>query len=226
MFPGPLAHSITGRALDQNICTLNALNIRDYAEDKHKTVDDSPFGGGVGMVLKPDVVHRALDFAYGQYPLKPAVIYFTPRGETLTQKMLRHLVAQYSKGAIFLCGRYEGIDQRVIDYGKENFDLMEISMGDYVLTGGELPAMSMIDAWVRLLPGVLIKENATLNESFELDLLEHPQYTKPRNWQGMVVPDVLLSGDHKKIAAWQREQAEKITQEIRPDLWESFKNTR
>lgn len=224
MFPGPLSLSITGRALAQKRWSLEALNIRDFAVDKHKTVDDTPYGGGVGMVMKPDVIHGALQAAYSGYEAKPGIFFLSPRGKPLAQQHLRSLTRQHTAGAIFLCGRYEGIDERVIDYWRTHHGLEEVSIGDFVLTGGELPAMAFIDAWVRLLPGVLEKEEATLSESFELDLLEFPQYTKPRIWQDTVVPEVLLSGDHQKIAAWRQHQAEQITQKRRPDVWQAFCN--
>ena len=219
MFPGPLGQSIAGKALKQGKWHLKTVNIRDYATDKHKTVDDTSYGGGTGMVMRPDVVDAAL-----RANILPGtkLIYASPKGRPLTQDMLRYWLSEYPFGISILCGRYEGIDQRVLDSWQESHGMEDISIGDYVLSGGELPAMVMLDACVRLLPGVLEKPDATTVESFELDLLEYPQYTKPQNWNNKVVPDVLLSGDHKNIAAWRKTEAESITKSRRPDLWQRF----
>ncbi len=219
MFPGPLGLSIAGKALQQSKWQLKTVNIRDYATDKHKTVDDTSYGGGTGMVMRPDVIDAALS-ANIQPGTK--LIYASPRGRPLNQAMARSWLAEYPSGLSILCGRYEGIDQRVLDCWQESHGLEDISIGDYVLSGGELAALVMLDACVRLLPGVLEKPEATTLESFELDLLEYPQYTKPQIWNHKVVPDVLLSGDHKSIAAWRKVQAEMITKSRRPDLWQYF----
>jgi tRNA (guanine37-N1)-methyltransferase len=213
MFPGPLASSLAGKSLKQGIWTLKTLDIRDFASDKHRTVDDTPLGGGVGMVLKPDVVAAALDHVAAAPGPR---IYLTPRGRVLDQPLVRELAEQ--PGAVFLCGRYEGVDQRVI----EKADMMEISIGDYVLSGGEPAAMIVMDAVVRLLPGVMGKEQGHREESFETGLLEHAHYTHPRIWQGIEAPDILASGHHQKIADWRLLEAERETQERRPDLWKHY----
>ncbi len=217
MFPGGLGHSLPGRALEDKKWLLDSVQIRDFAPDKHRTVDDTPYGGGAGMVLKPDVIHRALESAKGLGNPDRPMIYLTPRGKPLTQKMVRHFGLN-TPGVVLLCGRYEGVDHRVV----EHWDLEEISIGDYVLSGGELPAQVLLDACVRLIPGVIGKEESLINESFELGILEYPQYTKPQCWQNKIVPDVLLSGDHQKIAKWRQEEAEKITRIRRPDLWQAY----
>lgn len=220
MFPGPLGYSLAGKALEKKIWDLKTINIRDFALDKHKTVDDTCFGGGVGMLLKAEVVHQALLKAVSSFPIEnqPPIIYLTPKGEQLTQPIVKTISA--SSGVILLCGRYEGIDERVIDYWKDHHGLKEISIGDYILSGGETASHVLLDATIRLLPNVLKKKEASLLESFELDLLEFPQYTIPREWKGREVPPVLLSGDHEKILSWRRKEAERITKERRPDLWE------
>lgn len=211
MFPGPLGVSLVGQALDAKLWSLNTIQIRDFGLGKHAQVDDSPAGGGAGMVLRADVLGPALDHAHTQSPDAP-LIYLSPRGEPFTQDMARTLAT--GPGAILLAGRFEGVDERVI----EGRNMREVSIGDYVLSGGELAAMVMLDAIVRLLPGVLGAADSLTHESFENGLLEYPQYTKPRDWEGRTIPDVLLSGDHKKIAAWRRDEAERITAERRPDL--------
>jgi tRNA (guanine37-N1)-methyltransferase len=216
LFPGGLGHSLTGKALADQKWVLDTVAIREYAPDKHRTVDDTPYGGGAGMVMKPDVVEDALEAAEGRGPSGRRKIYLTPRGTPLTQSLVREYAT--SPGLILLCGRYEGIDQRVIDA----WQMEEVSIGDYVLTGGELPAQILLDAVVRLLPAVLGNQESLENESFELGILEYSQYTKPQNWKNKIVPDVLLSGDHQKIAAWRQEEAERITRERRPDLWQAF----
>lgn len=217
MFPGGLSYSLTGKALADQKWLLDTVQIRDYAEDKHHTVDDTPYGGGAGMVMKPDVVDRALQAARGRGSNDRKMIYLTPRGKPFTQKLAREYASNES-GLILLCGRYEGVDSRVI----EHWQMDEVSIGDYVLTGGELPAQILLDAVVRLLPTVLGNKESLENESFELGILEYPQYTKPQNWENKIVPDVLLSGDHQKIARWRQEEAERITRERRPDLWQAY----
>ena len=220
MFPGSLGGSLTGRALEDHKWRLDTVQIRDHAQDKHMTVDDTPYGGGAGMVMKPDVVDRALSAAKDMGSPNRKMIYLTPRGKPFCQAMA-HDYAN-TDGLILLCGRYEGVDHRVV----EEWEMDEVSIGDYVLTGGELPAQILLDATVRLLPDVLGNKKSLENESFELGILEYPQYTKPQNWKNKIVPGVLLSGDHQKIAEWRQEEAERITRERRPDLWQAFLKTR
>ncbi|MBK20123.1 MAG: tRNA (guanosine(37)-N1)-methyltransferase TrmD [Rhodospirillaceae bacterium] len=212
MFPGPLGYSLAGKALDQGLWALEATDIRDFADDKHATVDDAPFGGGAGMVMRADVVARALEAVQS----KTRPIYLTPRGRRLDQERVRGLAAEAE--ITVLCGRFEGIDERVLDV----LDLEQISIGDFVLSGGEPAAVSLIDACVRLIPGVIGQDKSLSEESFEEDLLEYPHYTRPVDWQGNKVPELLLSGHHEKIKNWRREAAEKITQERRPDLWNRY----
>lgn len=211
MFPGPLGHSLAGRALEKRRWSLEVADIRAHAADRHRSVDDTPFGGGAGMVLRADVVDAAVGAVADGRPL----VFLTPRGRPLAQADVRRYAA--GPGVILLCGRYEGVDQRVIEArGAE-----EVSIGDYVLSGGELPALVLLDACVRLLPGVMGAAASAEEESFAAGLLEYPQYTRPAEWQGRRVPEVLLSGDHAAIARWRREQAERITRERRPDLWQA-----
>lgn len=212
MFPGPLGASLAGRGLETGRWALDVVNIRSFATDRHGTVDDTPAGGGAGMVLRADILAKAIDAARARAPETPA-IYLSPRGEPLTQSLVRSLAA--GPGVIAVCGRFEGIDERII----EGRNLREISIGDYVLSGGELAAMVLFDSVVRLLPGVIGKEASALHESFENGLLEHPHYTRPRDWEGRAIPEVLLSGDHKKIADWRQTQSELLTKARRPDLW-------
>lgn len=212
MFPGPLGHSLAGRALAQRRWKLETLALRDFATDRHRTVDDLPFGGGAGMVLRPDVIARALDAAAGQPPPRPAIC-LTPRGRPLTQARVRALAE--GPGVVLLCGRFEGIDQRVI----EARELEELSLGDIVLSGGEPAAIALLDACVRLLPGVVGEPASLAEESFADGLLEYPHYTRPQEWEGRPVPEVLLSGHHARIKAWRRHQAEQVTRARRPDLW-------
>ena len=220
MFPGPLGQSLAGRALKEGLWSLDCVNIRDHATDKHRTVDDTPFGGGPGMVMRPDVVMQALDAATsdwgGDKIASVPKIYFSPRGRRLDQAKIRDLAAH--DHVIMVCGRYEGLDQRVIDHA----GLEEISIGDVVLSGGELPAIMTMDAVVRLLPGVMGNAEAHQNDSFENGLLEHALYTQPRDWQGMQVPEILTSGDHGKIAQWRQTESEAITKARRPDLWAEY----
>ncbi|HIM42065.1 MAG TPA: tRNA (guanosine(37)-N1)-methyltransferase TrmD [Rhodospirillales bacterium] len=215
MFPGPLGLSLAGQGLEAGSWALEAVDIRDFAADKHRTVDDPPFGGGPGMVIRPDVVSEAIDAAAGADP-SLALIYLTPRGRPLTQARVGELAR--GPGIVLLCGRYEGLDERVLDA----HGLDEISLGDFVLSGGEAAAIAVIDACVRLLPGVVGAPESLIDESFENGLLEYPQYTRPREWRGRTVPEVLVSGDHEKIKAWRRHQAEAITRERRPDLWARY----
>ena len=218
MFPGPLGVSLAGRALGESKWSLDTVQIRDFAIDKHKTVDDTPFGGGPGMVMRPDVVDAALQAATVD-GLKPA-IYLTPRGRRMEQALVR----EWAQGAglVLLCGRYEGLDERVI----EARGLLEVSLGDVVLSGGEPAAIAVIDACVRLLPGVMGAAETLEEESFERGLLEYPHYTRPAEWKGMKVPEVLLSGHHEKIRAWRLREAEAATKSRRPDLWDAYEQTR
>ena len=209
MFPGPLGVSLAGKALETGLWALDAVDIRDHATDKHRTVDDTPAGGGPGMVMKADVLARATDAAGEGRPR----LLMSPRGVPLTQGRVAELSS--GPGALIVCGRFEGVDERLI----EGRNLEEVSLGDFVLSGGEIAAMALIDACVRLLRGVMGKEVSGAEESFADGLLEYPQYTRPQLWEGRAIPQVLLSGDHGKIAAWRREQAERLTQERRPDLW-------
>ena len=220
MFPGALSHSLLGKALG-HLWDLNVINIRDFAMDKHRTVDDTPYGGGAGMVMKPDIVDNALRYALSLYNGVPEIIYMTPRGNIFNHSIAKQISAN-SAGMIFLCGRYEGIDQRVIDYWKLNHNMREISIGDYVLFGGEIPAMVVIEASLRFCTGIMNNENSVEDESFANGLLEYPQYTRPTSWNNLDVPDVLLSGNHKEISSWRILQSEKLTQSVRPDLWARY----
>lgn len=216
MFPGPLGASLAGKALAGGVWDVAAMDIRDFARDKHRSVDDTPFGGGAGMVMRPDVVDAAIEAGLASAPQGAPLVYLSPRGRPLSQDRVRALAA--GPGLVALCGRYEGIDQRVI----EARGVEEISVGDYVLSGGELAAMVLIDACVRLLPGVMGKAASGEDESFEGGLLEYPHFTRPEVWAGVSVPEVLLSGHHAKIEAWRRQEAEKTTKARRPDLWERY----
>ena len=208
LFPGFLGYSLTGKALEEQKWQLQAVNIRDYAFDRHKSVDDTPCGGGAGMIMRPDVLGRAIEANH----TRGRIIYMSPKGRPLTQKLVHELSRE--EELTIVCGRFEGIDERVI----EAYNVEEISIGDYILTGGEQAAQIMLDAVVRLLPGVLGNEASLEDESFENFLLEYPQYTRPTEWEGRSVPEVLLSGHHRKIADWRREQAEIATKAKRPDL--------
>ncbi|HEY3918303.1 MAG TPA: tRNA (guanosine(37)-N1)-methyltransferase TrmD [Stellaceae bacterium] len=212
MFPGPLAHSLAGKALADNIWRLDTVDIRDFAQDRHRTVDDAPFGGGPGMVMRPDVLDRALAATAATGP----TICLSPRGPRLDQTRVAALAA--GPGVRLLCGRFEGIDQRVIDAHR----IEELSLGDFVLSGGEPAAVALLDACIRLLPGV-VGDAATLEEeSFQHGLLEYPHYTRPQEWQGRAVPEVLLSGHHENIRRWRMTEAERVTRERRPDLWQRY----
>jgi len=215
MFPGPLGLSLSGKALAEGAWTLETLDIRDFASDKHRTVDDTPFGGGPGMVMRSDVVDAAIEAATADGHAA-SLIHLSPRGRPLSQARVRDLAA--GAGVTLLCGRYEGIDERVL----RARSVEECSLGDFVLSGGELAAMVLIDACVRLLPGVIGSAESLREESFETGLLEYPQYTRPREWNGLAVPDVLLSGDHEKIRTWRRARSEEVTRERRPDLWARY----
>jgi tRNA (guanine37-N1)-methyltransferase len=213
VFPGPLGASLAGRAMTAGAWALDVADIRAFASDKHRSVDDTPAGGGPGMVMKADVLGRAIDAtATDQRPR----LLLSPRGAPLTQMRVEALAG--GPGVVLICGRFEGIDERVI-VGRS---LEEVSVGDYVLSGGEIAAMVLIDACVRLLPGVMGAPASCAEESFTESLLEYPQYTRPQTWEGQSIPEVLLSGDHAKIAAWRRAEAERLTRERRPDLWAAF----
>ncbi len=211
MFPGPLGLSLSGDALARGVWSLTARNIRDHGLGRHRTVDDTPAGGGPGMVLRCDVLGEAIDAAVPEGDARPKLL-MTPRGKPLTQGRVRELAA--GPGLVIVCGRFEGVDERVI----EARGLEEVSIGDYVLSGGEMAALVVLDACVRLLPGVMGKEESGAEESFESNRLEYPHYTRPREWEGRPIPGVLLSGNHAAIERWRREQSEQVTRERRPDL--------
>jgi tRNA (guanine37-N1)-methyltransferase len=215
MFPGPLGHSLAGRALQEGLWALETVDIRGFASDKHRSVDDAPFGGGAGMVMRPDVVDAAITAHRGKGPL----IYLTPRGRLLTQARVKELAL--APGVTLLCGRFEGVDQRVLDAHAAE----EISLGDFVLSGGEPAALMVMDAVVRLLPGVTGNQESLEEESFERGLLEYPHYTRPQEWQGRAVPEVLVSGHHEKVRAWRQRQSEEITRQRRPDLYSRYAAT-
>ena len=216
MFPGYLGCSLAGKALEEGIWSLNVTNIRDFAEDRHKTVDDTPFGGGAGMVMRPDVLGRAVEAVH-----KPntRLIYFSPRGTRISQQMAEDLAKEGE--ATFLCGRFEGIDERVLQV----YPFEEVSLGDFVLSGGEPAALALLDAIVRLLPGVMGASASLEEESFSQGLLEYPQYTRPAEWKGLCVPEVLNSGHHGRVAEWRLAQAEELTKRRRPDLWNAYLET-
>ena len=214
VFPGPLSKGLYGKALSNNLWNLKVINIRDSADDKHKTVDDTPYGGGSGMLLKADVLAKSLDENKNE---GERVLYLSPKGKKFDQNLAKELANE--KSLSLICGHFEGVDERILS----TRNIEEISIGDYVLSGGESAAYVVIDSILRLLPGVLGNENSKLDETFENDLLEYPQYTKPQIWEEKAVPDVLLSGDHNKIKDWRLSQSEAITRVRRPDLWEKYK---
>ncbi|MFT3968414.1 MAG: tRNA (guanosine(37)-N1)-methyltransferase TrmD [Sphingobium sp.] len=213
MFPGPLGHSLAGRALEQGRWSCSPIQLRDFAADKHRTVDDTPAGGGAGMVLKADIVAAAVDHAMARAPDLP-VVAMTPRGAPVTQGRIRQWAG--GPGITLLCGRFEGFDERIFDARP----IEQISMGDIILSGGEMGALMLLDACVRLLPGVMGAASSGVEESFESGLLEYPHYTRPVEWEGRAIPEVLRSGDHARIAAWRKQRAEEDTRLRRPDLWE------
>lgn len=217
-FPGVLGQSLTGKALDQGLWVLEPIDLRPFGEGRHRNVDDTPAGGGAGMVLRADVLARALDRAQAGTPERARwpLVYLSPRGRRFDQAMARRFAG--GDGITLLCGRFEGIDERLIAH----FGIEEVSLGDFVLTGGELAAQALIDASVRLIPRVLGNQASTEEESFSDGLLEHPQYTKPAVWEGRAIPDILLSGHHARIADWRRDMAERLTKERRPDLWRAY----
>ena len=214
IFPGPLSEGLYGKALLNKIWGLNVVNIRDSAEDKHKTVDDTPFGGGSGMLIKPDVLASSIDKHVNK---NEKIFYLSPKGKLFNQKTAKSLSKEHCVNLI--CGHFEGVDQRLL----ETRNIEEISIGDYILSGGETAALVIIDSILRLLPGILGNEKSLYEESFENGLLEYPQYTKPQLWEEKNIPDVLLSGDHSKIKDWRLSQSEAITRHRRPDLWQKYK---
>ena len=215
-FLGVLGESLTGKALNEGLWQLKTYDLREFGEGRHRNVDDTPAGGGAGMVLRPDVLEKAIIAARSEARGVMPLIYLSPRGKPMDQPMIRRLAA--CDGVTLLCGRFEGVDQRVLDH----FGIEEVSLGDFVLTGGEIAAQALLDATIRLLPGVLGNAASTEEESFSAGLLEHPQYTRPAVWQGREIPPVLMSGHHAEIGKWRKAQAEKITKERRPDLWAAY----
>ena len=213
-FPGPFEIGICKKAFEKKLWDLKLINIRDYADDKHKTVDDTPYGGGVGMLMRPDVVAKSLDANLDE---KETVYYLTPKGKIFNQDIAKDIVKKNKIN--ILCGHFEGVDQRVLD----SRNVEEISIGDFILSGGEMASFVVLDTVLRLVPGVLGNLNSTKDESFENGLLEYPQYTKPQIWEKLSVPDILLSGDHNKIKSWRLSQSEAITRHRRPDLWQKYK---
>lgn len=219
MFPGPLGQSIAGKAMEKGLWSLEKVQIRDFAIDKHGTVDDTPYGGGAGMVMKADVLGSAIESVLAREP-ETKLIYPSPRGSLLNQQKINELVAQ--KHITVLCGRYEGVDERVL----QKYGIEEVSIGDYILSGGEIAAFTILDACIRKINGVIGNHETHLQESFEGEfshLLEYPLYTRPADWQGLKVPEVLQGGNHKQIADWRKAQAEAITEAKRPDLWNKYK---
>ena len=213
MFPGPLEYSIIGKALKEKIWSLKLVNLQNFSKEGPKYIDDKPYGGGPGMIIKSEIVHKALKKITKKIKNNYSLVYLTPKGNKLNQKKIKKFIKK--DNVILVCGKYEGIDQRVIDAWK----MEEISTGDYISSGGEIPAMILIDSCVRLLPNVLGSKNSLKSETFENNLLEYPQYTKPRHWLGKKVPEVLLSGDHKKIEEWKKKESIRITKIKRPDLF-------
>ena len=221
IFPGPLGLSLAGKALEKKLWGMDVMQIRDHALDKHRSVDDTPAGGGAGMVLRSDVMGRAIDVAISKRPEGITsddwpLIYLSPRGKRLDQKMVHNFASK--KGVTLICGRFEGLDERVI----ENRNALEVSLGDFVLSGGEIAALMLMDAVVRLIPGVIGEPETLREESFASGLLEYPQYTRPQMWEGLEIPDVLLSGHHGKIKEWRQEMSEILTKTRRPDLWKEY----
>lgn len=219
-FPGVLGQSLTGKALKDGLWQLDAIDLRPFGIGKHRNVDDTPAGGGAGMVLRADVVGAAIEAARQRAQTRLPLIYMSPRGKPFTQNMAKSLAA--GPGATLLCGRFEGVDQRVLDH----YGVVEVSLGDYVLTGGEIAAQALLDATVRLIPGVLGNAQSTEEESHSNGLLEHPQYTKPADWEGHPIPEVLMSGHHGEIAKWRSKMSQELTQARRPDMWQALQNAK
>jgi tRNA (guanine37-N1)-methyltransferase len=215
LFPGPLAQGLAGRALKEGLWSLNCTPMRDFGEGRHKNVDDTPAGGGVGMIMRADIAAAAIDTARQDHAHLP-LVYLTPRGRPLTQALVRDLAA--GPGAMLFCSRFEGVDERLLEARPG----LEISLGDYILSGGEIASLCLLDAIIRLLPGVMGKAESAESESFEEDLLEYPHYTRPQIWEGRPIPDVLTSGDHQRVAKWRRAAAESLTKMRRPDLWARY----
>ena len=221
VFPGVLGASLTGKALEKGLWRLETIDLRTFGEGKHRNVDDTPAGGGAGMVLRADILSRAVRFTQRNAPKdreRWPLIYLSPRGKPFDQAMAHRL--SETDGLTLIAGRFEGVDQRVIDH----YEIEEVSLGDFVMTGGEIAAQAILDAAIRLRPGILGNEASTVEESFSAGLLEHPQYTRPQNWEGHAIPEVLTSGDHGRVERWRREQSEKLTENRRPDLWAAYKN--
>lgn len=221
MFPGPLGLSLAGKALEKNLWAMDVMQIRDHAQDKHRSVDATPAGGGPGMVMRADVMGRAIDAAQNKRPVGVSddewpLVYLSPRGKKLDQKMVHDFAGK--KGITLICGRFEGLDERVLEKRK----IVEVSLGDFVLSGGEVAALMLMDAVVRLIPGVIGEPETLAEESFTSGLLEYPQYTRPQEWEGLEIPDVLTSGHHGKIKEWRQEWSEKLTKKRRPDLWKEY----
>ena len=214
LFPGPLGSGLYKKALEKKIWSLEVVNIRDYALDKHKTVDDTPFGGGSGMLMRADVIANSLD--KNIFDNNEPIIYLSPKGRKFDQNYAKKIL---NKNINIICGHFEGVDERLM----ETRNIEEVSIGDFVLSGGEVAALTIIDAAVRLIPGVIGNPDSLIDETFENDLLEYPQYTKPQKWENKDVPEVLLSGDHSKIKSWRLDQSEAITRRRRPDLWKKYK---
>lgn len=215
LFPGPLGAALSGKALENGIWTLKTVDIRDFAHDKHRSVDDTPYGGGAGMVIRADVLGPAID---AHHRAGRPLIYFSPRGRVMDQTLVREIGE--ADGATLICGRFEGVDERVL----ETRQVMEVSLGDFVLSGGEFAAYALLDAVVRLMPGVAGNADSLAEESFADGLLEYPQYTRPREWEGKTPPETLLSGDHARIRTWRKAESERLTRERRPDLWRRYRN--
>lgn len=215
LFPGPLGAALSGKALENGIWTLKTVDIRDFAHDKHRSVDDTPYGGGAGMVIRADVLGPAID---AHHRAGRPLIYFSPRGRVMDQALVREIGE--ADGATLICGRFEGVDERVL----ETRQVMEVSLGDFVLSGGEFAAYALLDAVVRLMPGVAGNADSLAEESFADGLLEYPQYTRPREWEGKTPPETLLSGDHARIRTWRKAESERLTRERRPDLWRRYRN--
>ncbi len=225
MFPGPLGHSLAGKALENNLWSIDVMQIRDHAFDNHRSVDGTPSGGGPGMVMRADVIGRAIDAALDKIPDDAnnedwPLVYLSPRGKRLDQNMVHNFARK--KGITLICGRFEGLDERVL----EKRNIIEVSLGDFVLSGGELAALMLIDAVVRLIPGVIGEPETLKEESFTSGLLEYPQYTRPQEWEGLEIPDVLMSGHHEKIRKWRLKSSEKLTKHRRPDLWKKYSHNK